>query len=86
MAYRNKDWISTTGYLKDGREYKIEWLQRWSPATFEDPYECENDSPSLYIEGEYILDKEWPDELSDNIEALEADAVYDRPFNDGDSP
>lgn len=78
MAYRNRDWISTSGYLKDGREFKIEWLQHWTPATFEDPDECENDPPKLYIDGDYIIDEDWPAELADRIEELEANATYDR--------
>lgn len=82
MSYTNKDWISTSGWLADGREFKIEWLQRWTPATFNDPDECENDLPSLYIDGEYVMDKDWPAEISDNIEAFEAAATYDREYED----
>ena len=78
MSYLHKHWISYSGILKDGREFKVEWLQRFNYATFEDPEECENGLPYLFIDGEETND--WPKELTDKIEELEADATYDREY------
>lgn len=82
MSYRNKHWISSSGILEDGREFKVEWLQRYNEATFDDPEEVENDMPSLYIDGNYVIDRDWPAEIYDNIEAFEAAATYDREYED----